>query len=380
MIIQSKRVWVSGQFMEAQIEMENGEIAAVYPYGTKPVDVDYGNERVVPGFIDVHTHGAYGFDTNDGEEAGLRNWIKRIPADEGVTSVCPATITQSKEVLSRAIENVVKVAESEYEGADIVGIHFEGPYLDQKYKGAQPEEFIVESKLDEFKYYYELSHKMIKVVTIAPEHDVDFQITKFCAKNKITASMGHSAATYEEAMLGVANGARSMTHVFNGMTAFNHRTPNLIGAALRFRDVYGEVIPDGCHSSLVSVNNLFQAKGRDYTVMITDSLRPKGLPQGIYTSGGLEIEIYPDGSAHLTGGNKSLAGSTLRINKGLQLLVEKAMVPFDAALNSCTINPARMLFIDDRKGKIMAGCDADIVVLDDNYDIVQTYCKGKAMK
>ena len=380
MIIQSTRVWVSGQFMEAQVEMVEGKIAHIYPYGTKEVDVDYGDERVLPGFIDVHTHGAYGFDTNDGDEEGLRNWARNIPVDEGVTSFCPTTITQSVEVLTHALENIVKVMDEGYEGADMVGIHFEGPYLDVKYKGAQPEEFILDSDLEQFKEYCRIAKDRIRVVTVAPEHDTDFQLIKYCAENKITASMGHSNATYEQAMLGVANGARSMTHVYNGMTPYSHRNLGLAGAALRFRDVYGEIIADGCHSSLNAVNNLFAAKGRDYTVMITDSLRPKGLPQGIYTSGGLEIEIYPDGSAHLTSGHKPLAGSTLRMNKGLQLLVEKALVPFDAALNSCTINPARMLFIDDHKGKIMAGCDADIVVLDDNYDVVQTYCKGKAMK
>ncbi|MCF0111199.1 MAG: N-acetylglucosamine-6-phosphate deacetylase [Erysipelotrichaceae bacterium] len=380
MIIQSTRVWVSGQFMEAQIEMENGTITGIYTYGEKPVDADYGTDRIVPGFIDVHTHGAYGFDTNDGDEEGLRNWVKRVPGDEGVTSILPATITQSEEILTKALENIVHVVESGYEGADIVGIHFEGPYLDTAYKGAQPEEFILDSDIEQFERYVKASHNMIKIVTYAPEHDPDYRLTKYCAAHDIVASMGHSAANYKQALLGVANGARSMTHVYNGMTAYNHREPNLVGAAMRFRDVYGEIICDGCHSSLVAVNNLFAAKGRDYTVMISDSLRPKGLPQGIYTSGGLEIEVYPDGSAHLTSGKKPLAGSTLQINRGLQILVEKAMIPFDAALNSCTINPATMLRIDNKKGKLMAGHDADIVVLADNYDIVQTYCKGTAMK
>ena len=380
MIIQSKRVWISGQFMEAQIEMNDGLIDKVYPYGTKTVDVDYGSDRILPGFIDIHCHGAYGFDTNDGDEEGLRNWIKRLPADEGTTSFCPTTITQKEEVLIKALKNVVKVVEDGYEGADVVGIHFEGPYLDQKFKGAQPEEYILDANLEQFKRYYEASKGMIKVMTIAPEHDKDHEVIKFCAENGIVASMGHTSATYEEAMLAVANGAQSMTHIYNGMSPFGHRAPGMMGAALRFRDVYGEIIPDGCHSSVISLNTVFQAKGRDYTVMITDSLRPKGLPPGIYTSGGAEIEVYPDGSAHLTEGLKSLAGSTLRINKGLQLLVEQAMVPFDAAVNACTINPAKLLRIDNRKGKIMASYDADLVVLSDDYDIVQTYCKGIGAK
>lgn len=191
--------------------------------------------------------------------------------------------------------------------------------------------------------------------------------------------MGHSAATFEQARLGVANGATSMTHVYNGMTGYGHRALGLVGAAFRFRDVYGEIICDGNHSTLDALNNYFAIKGRDYAVMISDSLRPKGLPQGDYTSGGMKIRVYPDGSAHLVP-QGNLAGSTLRMNKGLQVLVEKAQVPFDAALNSCTKNPANLLGVGNRKGKLAVNYDADIVVLEDNYDIHQTYVKGKAVK
>ena len=130
MIIQSKRVWVLGQWLEAQVEVEEGKIKEILPYGSRPADKDYGDKRVVPGFIDIHTHGAYGFDTNDAEEEGLRNWMKNIP-EEGVTGILPTTITQSEEVLTKAVANVAKVVEEGYEGAEILGIHFEGPYLDQ---------------------------------------------------------------------------------------------------------------------------------------------------------------------------------------------------------------------------------------------------------
>ena len=139
MIIQSRKVWVLDMWMEAQIEMNDEKITALYPYGTKDVDEDYGDKRIVPGFIDIHTHGAYGWDTNDATPEGLRNWTKNI-VKEGVTGLLPTTITQSEEVLTKAVANVAKVAEEGYEGAEILGIHFEGPYLDQVYKGAQPEQ------------------------------------------------------------------------------------------------------------------------------------------------------------------------------------------------------------------------------------------------
>ena len=378
MVLQSRRVWLAGQFVPAQLEVADGKIVNVYPFGTKTADVDYGNKRIVPGFIDVHTHGAYGFDTNDGEPEGLRDWMRRIP-EEGVTSILPTTVTQMPEVLTKAVANVAKVVEEGYEGAEILGIHFEGPYLDMEYKGAQPPEAIAKPTVEQFKMYQEAAHGMIKYITMAPEHDPEFALTKYCSQNGVVVSMGHSSASYEQALMGIANGAMSMTHVYNGMTPYHHRKPGLVGTALRVRDIYGEIICDGCHSHLAALNNFFIAKGRDYSIMISDSLRAKHCPPGgNYELGGHPIEIGEDGLARLKG-TDTIAGSTLNINKGLRILVEEAMVPFDAALNSCTINPARVLRVDDRKGKLNAGYDADIVVLEDDYTVAQTYCKGIAM-
>ena len=376
MIIQSKRIWVLGQFIEAQLELEDGKIKNVLAYGAKPADKDYGERRIVPGFIDVHTHGAYGFDTNDAEEEGLRNWMKHIP-EEGVTGICPTTITQTEEVLTKAVKNVAKVVADGYEGAEILGIHFEGPYLDMVYKGAQPEQCIVKPDVEQFKRYQKAADGLIKIITMATERDEDFELTRYCAANDVRVSIGHSAATIEEAGMAIANGATSMTHIFNGMTPFHHRKPGLVGAAMRFRDTFGEVICDGNHSTPDALNDLFMAKGRDYTIMITDALMVKGLPVGTKVLfGGNEIELYPDGSAHLIGA-KSLAGSTLKVNEGLKVLVEKAMIPWDYAINSCTLNPARYLNVDDRKGKLVAGYDADIVVLNDDYSVEMTYVRGK---
>ena len=376
MVLQSRRVWLAGQFVPAQLEVADGKIVNVYPFGTKTADVDYGNKRIVPGFIDVHTHGAYGFDTNDGEPEGLRDWMRRIP-EEGVTSILPTTVTQMPEVLTKAVANVAKVVEEGYEGAEILGIHFEGPYLDMEYKGAQPPEAIAKPTVEQFKMYQEAAHGMIKYITMAPEHDPEFALTKYCSQNGVVVSMGHSSASYEQALMGIANGAMSMTHVYNGMTPYHHRKPGLVGTALRVRDIYGEIICDGCHSHLAALNNFFTAKGRDYSIMISDSLRAKHCPPGgNYELGGHPIEIGEDGLARLKG-TDTIAGSTLNINKGLRILVEEAMVPFDAALNSCTINPARVLRVDDRKGKLNAGYDADIVVLNDDYSVEMTYVKGK---
>ena len=144
---------------------------SIHPYGEKTADQDYEDKRIVPGFIDVHTHGAYGFDTNDGEPEGLRNWMKRIP-EEGVTSILPTTVTQMPDVLTKAVANVAAVVEEGYEGAEILGIHFEGPYLDMEYKGAQPPEAIAAATVEQFKEYQEAAKGLIKYITLAPEHDL----------------------------------------------------------------------------------------------------------------------------------------------------------------------------------------------------------------
>ena len=378
MIIRSRRVWISGVFFPADVEIQDGKIAGIWPYGEKEADRDYGDKRIVPGFIDVHTHGSYGYDTNDGEPEGLRDWMRRIP-EEGVTGILPTTVTQMPDVLTKAVANVAAVIDEGYEGAEILGIHFEGPYLDMEYKGAQPPEAIAKATVEQFKEYQKAARGWIRYITLAPEHDEDHALTRYCASHGVVVSMGHSAARYEEAAMGIANGATSMTHVYNGMTPYHHRKPGLVGAAFRFRDIYGEVICDGCHSHLAALNNFFAAKGRDYSLMITDSLRAKHCPPGgTYQLGGHDIEIGEDGLARLKG-TETIAGSTMQMNRGLKIMVEEAMVPFDAALNSCTINPARCLGVDDRKGRIAAGCDGDLVVLDDNYDVIQTYCRGKEM-
>lgn len=377
MLIQSKKVWIADQFAPAAIEIDGGKIIRIHPYGSLPVDQDYGSLRIVPGFLDIHCHGAYGFDTNDANEEGLRNWTKRI-VDEGVTGFLATTITQSEEVLTAAVANVAKVMEDGYEGAEILGIHFEGPYLDMSYKGAQPEQYIVNPTIQQFEHYQEAAKGNIRLITMATETDDDFALTRYLAEKGIVVSIGHSSATYEEALLACANGASSMTHVYNGMTPFKHRDNGLVGAAYRFRTMYGEIICDGNHSTLAALNNYFMSKGPDYAIMVSDALMAKGSPAGTkYLFGGNEIVIYEDGSAHLTGAG-NLAGSTLRINEGLRILVEEAMVPFNYALNSCTLNPARCLGLENRKGQLRAGCDADIVVLEDNYQVHQTYCRGKA--
>ena len=195
MLIQSKKVWIADQFVAAAIEVTDGKITDILSWGSRPADVDYGDLRIVPGFVDIHCHGAFGFDTNDANEEGLRNWTKNI-VTEGVTAFLATTITQSEEVLTNAVANVAKVMEDGYEGAEILGIHFEGPYLDMVYKGAQPEQYIVKPTIEQFKHYQEAAKGHIKYITMATETDEDFALTRWLTENGVVVSIGHSAATF----------------------------------------------------------------------------------------------------------------------------------------------------------------------------------------
>ena len=375
MIIQSQRVWINQQFVPAQVHLHHQRIVNITTYNTHTPDIDYGNHRIVPGFIDNHIHGAYGHDTNDANPEGLKTIMKGL-VSEGVTSFCPTTVTQSPDVLIKALRNVAQVAQENVKGTQIVGVHLEGPFLNMAFKGAQPAQFIIKPNVQLFDSFFEASSGLIKIITMASEKDDHFELIHRCNDLNVAVSLGHSGATYEEAMMAVAHGASCMTHTFNGMSGIHHRTYNLAGATHRLAGVYAEIIADGNHVVWPAIYSLMMAKGPFHTILITDSLSVKGSPQGDYDLGGQLIEVKSDGSAYLKGTN-TLSGSTLKMNEGLRNLVEYAQVPFQYALNAATINPATLLNIHHRKGKIAYHYDADLVVLDDHYHVVATYVNGE---
>ncbi len=373
-------MWISDRFLPAKIYVEDGAICKVTPYSpdseNEKIDKDFGENYIYPGFIDIHTHGSCGFDTNDGEPEGLKNWVLNV-TEEGVTSILPTTVTQMPEVLKKAVSNVASVTIEGYEGAEILGIHLEGPFIDSSKKGAQPEEAIARPSVEQFIEYQKAAKGLIKYITLSPEHDEDFALTRYCSNNGVTVSAGHSSAEFETILYAMANGVSSMTHVYNGMTGLHHSEPGMVGAALILDGLYGALIGDGMHASQDAVKLFFDRKGKDHGILITDSLRAKHCPRGgVYDLGGHEIEINEDGLALLKGTN-TIAGSTLSMNKGLKFLIEEAKVTPSFAINAATINPARALKVADRKGKIAAGYDADIAVLDKEYEVIGTFCRGQ---
>ncbi len=382
MIIRSSRVWHNNKFQPLSIKMESGKITDIGEFG-KP-DIDYSDLRIVPGFIDIHCHGAYGFDTDSADPEGLKNWARNI-VHEGVTGFLATTITERKSVLLPALRNAAEVINEQNagkDGAEILGIHFEGPYLNIRYKGAQPEDAIVKPDIHEFEEYQKAAQNNIRIVTLAPENDDHFKMIHYLDEHGVIPSIGHTAATFEQAVNAVKAGAKSFTHTYNAMSPFSHRENGTVGAALRLHNVYSEIICDCIHSTCDAVNIFYTCKDMDHAIMVSDALMCKGFEPGTqFSFGGQNIIIYPDGTAHLTDSEKHpLAGSTLRINEGLRNVVEKAEVPFEKAIRSCTINPARLLGMDGRIGLIETNYDADIVILNDDYSVHSVYCKGIQQK
>lgn len=375
MILKSKKVWLSGQFFPACIDIIDGKIQAIYDYNSNlSVDFDFEDKRVLPGFIDIHTHGAYGFDTNDADAEGLRYWANNI-GEEGVTAFCPTTITQTEDVLLAAVKNVANVMNSNYEGAEILGIHFEGPYLDESKRGAQPLSCLAKANVDQFKKFQAASENNIKIVTMAADLDEDYKLTKYLTSQGIKVSLGHSSANYKDTAIAFANGVNSQTHVFNGMTEFHHRDPGQVGYAFFSDDSYGEIISDGIHSTFEALNIFFKSKGPHKSIMISDSILAKGLGTGTYSFGGENVIIKEDGSATREDGR--LAGSTASIIDSLKIAIEDALVPVNCAINACTKNPADLLGIGHKKGRIKVGFDADITVISDDYKVDTCFAKGK---
>ena len=373
MIIQSERVWLYGSFFPAHITVEKGKIVDITVGLTSHADHDYGQRRIVPGFIDMHAHGGWNYDTNEDDAEGLRRWASRLP-EEGVTAFCPTTVTGDHPVLLAALRNIASVMREPCAGAELLGIHLEGPFLNPDYRGAQPEKAIRQTSLEDFAAYEQAAEGNIIAITLAPEMDPAHQLTRYCAEKNIVVSMGHSGASFEQTLEAIGNGASSVTHVYNGMAKYINREPGLLGAAWRLDGLYGEIIADGIFVSLVSAANLFHAKNDDYVIMISDSMKSKGEAPGRYMFGGEPMILGDDGATRRENG--VLVGSTLQLNRGLYNMAERAMVPFGSALKSCTVNPARLLGLDKRKGKLQRGFDADIVILEDNYQVNTTFCQG----
>lgn len=334
------------------------------------------NAIVLPGFIDEHIHGAGGSDGMDGTVEDIATIAKTIAA-EGTTSFLVTTMTQSKENITKAMQAVKTYREADSaEGARVVGIHLEGPFIAAAHKGAQPLEYVKEPQIAAFDEYNAASGNAIKIVSLAPEVEGAEEFIRHLKANGIVASIGHSGAKVADVEKALAAGVRNVTHTYNAQTGLHHREIGVVGSAMLFDELNCELIADGIHVSVPAMKLLVKNKPADKLTLITDAMRAKGLPDGESELGGQKVFVK-NGEARLADG--TLAGSVLQMNRAVQNLVEKVGVPFEMAVDCATINPAKALGIDGEAGSIKVGKRADFTVLNDKYDVLLTVRGGKVV-
>lgn len=368
--------YVAGKgLVKTDIAFEDGKIVAI----GKLDDVEpiFDTDGVVlPGFIDEHIHGAGGADAMDGTEQALQT-ISEYVAKEGTTGFLATTMTQSPENIGKALKNVKTVREKgEYKGAEVLGVHLEGPFISPKHVGAQPLEYVAKPAPETFDKYNEISGGNIKVVTLAPEVEGGLDLVKHLAKIGVVASIGHTGAKFSDVEAAVAAGATNVTHTYNAQTPLHHREAGVVGAAMLIDELNCEMICDTIHVSVPAIKIFVKNKPHDKFTLITDAMRAKGMPDGLSELGGQQVFVK-NGEARLSDG--TLAGSVLKMNVAVKNLVEKVGVSFTDAVDFASANPAKNLGLYDERGSIEVGKRADFAVMDKDYNILYTVIGGKVV-
>ncbi|WP_147055530.1 N-acetylglucosamine-6-phosphate deacetylase [Sporosarcina luteola] len=350
-----------------------GHMADCPPIPDRDLQLDCQSKRIIPGMIDIHVHGAGGFDVMDASVEALDGMAKKL-AQEGTTSFLATTMTNPANRIGEAMSAIKMYRERIKQGVpEMIGIHLEGPFIHPVQKGAQPEQHILQPDIELFNEWQRLSGGAIKIVTFAPETG-DRSFVERLVQEGVIASIGHSNATYAETLENVRSGVTHATHLFNGMRGLHHREPGVVGAALLADEVYVEVIPDGHHFHPDLLKLILRQKGVERTLVITDGIRAKGMPDGVYDLGGNNVTVR-DGKCTLEKG-ASLAGSILTMNEARKNIAKWGGLSLLEQTYITSLNQAKRLGIDSRKGSIAVGKDADVVLLDETDHIEMTICNG----
>lgn len=359
--------------VKTNIGIENGRIA--YIGNEENIEPIFETDGiVVPGFIDEHIHGAGGADAMDGTVESLQT-ISEFLAKEGTTGFLATTMTQSPENITNALKAVKKVREKgEYKGAEVLGVHLEGPFISPKHVGAQPLEYVATPDAELFDKYNKASGNSIKIVTLAPEVEGGLGLVKHLSNIGVVASVGHTGGKYADVVNAVAAGATNVTHTYNAQTGLHHREAGVVGAAMLLDELNCEMICDTIHVSVPAIKLVIKNKPHDKYTLITDAMRAKGMPDGKSELGGQEVFVN-NGEARLADG--TLAGSVLKMNVAVKNLVEKAGVPFTDAIDFATYNPAKNIGVLNERGTIEVGKRADLTVLNSDFEVLYTLVNGK---
>ena len=333
---------------------------------------------IVPGFVDIHIHGAAGHDVMEATDEALRAITTAVVA-RGTTALLATTVSASKAVTCAAVEAIANWitrqkgrSANASASAEILGIHLEGPFINPARRGAHPAECIAAPSVALFKHYLAAGKGATRVLTLAPELPGAAEVMAEARKAGVVISLGHTDASYPQAMAAIANGARHATHVFNAMRPFTHRETGVVGAVLTSPNVTAELIADGVHVDDAAIRILLATKGAQRMILVSDAIAATGMPDGKYKLGTSEVCVA-EGIARTSEGK--LAGSTLTLDRALRHLLGLGVPPREV-LPMLTANPARLLGLQERKGTLQAGADADLLLLDDRFELAGVMARG----
>lgn len=363
------KVYVDGRFQDTDLLVQDGRVAGFS--GKADEVVDLGGKLLVPGFLDLHTHGGDGVDVNAATAQDLAK-IGKFFAKNGTTGWLCSILTDTPEQTLWCIDQAKAAMAAPITGAQLMGIHLEGPFLCSAYKGAMPEHLLRKGDPALFRQYQQAAEGAVRYITVSPEVEGVVDMIREISGHT-TVAIGHSGADYETSCAAIDAGAQACTHTFNAMGLFHQHRPGIMGAVLE-RPVCCEAICDGRHLHPGSVRMLLACKGWDKVVAVTDSIQAAGLPDGHYKLGVNDV-VVEDGDAKLAS-NGVRAGSTLTTGQALKNLVKFTGESVEKVLPLLTANPARLIGMDHRKGSIAPGKDADLVVLDQDLNVTATYVAG----
>ncbi|KAF0334474.1 N-acetylglucosamine-6-phosphate deacetylase [Pediococcus acidilactici] len=352
---------IDGKFGRYQKEKPTGKI------------VDYGDQWIAPGLVDTHVHGLLNHDVMDADAEGINAMSKGL-LECGVTSWLPTTLTASSDQLKQVVQTISDHVD-DFEGAKVQGIHFEGPYYTEKHKGAQNPKYFENPSVDEFHAWQSAAQGMIRKISIAPERDGAVEFTAKISSEGVVVALGHSDATFDQAKACVEAGATMFTHTFNGMSGLNHREPGMAGAAMSLDGVTDELICDGHHVNPYVVKILMQTKTYQNVALVTDCMKAGLMPDGDYILGEFPVKVA-NGTARLTDGSNSLAGSILLLKDAVKNVVDWNVATPEQAITMASANAADSAGVGDQCGHILPGRDADFIVLDHELNLNKTYLDG----
>ena len=361
MIIKNALVFTLDQgFVNKEVKIKDGRFTDEDIVEDTVIDAQ-GN-YLIPGLVDIHFHGCAGHDFSDGTPEALQA-IGAYELKNGITSICPASMTLAEETLANVCENAyayyTKPETDKLEGSRLCGIHLEGPFISMEKKGAQNPAYVKSPDIAMFNRLQDAAHGLVKLITIAPETEGAEEFIKELS-SKVHISVGHTCSDYDTAYKAFALGADHVTHFFNAMPAFTHRAPGVFGAAFDQKHVMPEMICDGVHINPSAVRVVFSLFGKERMIMISDSMMATGMEDGDYSLGGLPVKVHGN-LATLADG--TIAGSATNLMDCVRTVVKKMDIPLETAIRCASYNPAKAIGVDDVCGSIEAGKLGDCVIL-----------------